>query len=95
MPPVLALAAEPTLFMSVLHKMCGNAALGFGKDEVGGVRCDLQDHVAGMKSDFCIWVGVQVVHKHGGVDGSVSGRLGLVGGEFRRAGRIQGLQALK
>ena len=33
-------------------------------DEVGGVGGCFEDHVAGVVSDDCVWVGMKVVHEH-------------------------------
>ena len=38
----------------------------FGKDEVYGVRLSDEDHAAGVITEDAIWMGVEIIHDHGG-----------------------------
>jgi hypothetical protein len=44
--------------------VCSCSTACFRLDEVSGVRCDFQYHVAGVESSRTTWVGMQVVHDH-------------------------------
>jgi hypothetical protein len=68
--------------MALLRVLSGSSAACFGKNEVGHVGFDVQNHVAGMVSYCDFWVGSEVIHKHGGFRLGVGSGCCLFGGEF-------------
>ena len=45
-------------------KLASRAAASMGKDKIGGIGDDAEDHVAGVKTEGCIRMSGQVVEKH-------------------------------
>ena len=61
--------------------MAGSAAFGFGFTEVAGVAVNLELHVAGEVTYFCVGVRGAIVKEHGAVVLGVSRGVGLFGRE--------------
>jgi hypothetical protein len=44
-------------------KVSSHPGSGFGLAEIGSVAMHIEDHIAFMESDFCVWVGCCVVEE--------------------------------
>ena len=62
--------------------MRGCLAACFWLDEISGVRCDFEDHIACVVAEDAVWVRVEVVHEHGGSGDGVGHWGGLFGCDF-------------
>jgi hypothetical protein len=54
---------------------CGGARFGFSLGEIGGVAVDVEAHVAGVKANYSIGMGSEVVQETSGALGGGSGSL--------------------